>query len=754
VNTLNFTNINILIPLNFIYLEIFIFIIILLNICYRFLLMEIKPSDYIKTSNLFARKTFELINKLNIELGPKVNVSYYFKITSEFLLSSWSNTYLASKFFISSILTSPLKLAILFIIVLEFIEFKVSGIPNLYKYIKINDPSDQFTLDILNIISNLLKILMPLSLPFYYFAYREQKTISDSSLNGREKNAYLLLFILFAIVTLGYSVNITGIFKTVIPTDLTSGLENTSKYKDDIALIFLYGIFSIYFLFRTIREMLNSIDLQKLLKKKIRKVYINYFLLSFCSWEPLSKRLYKTLIYQIETVYQLFEQTVDKGVDDIYENSFSEWEIVLDYILVENRLASFDTTTKHLYLLNKNKEKHISFYKTLLKSHISLVMKLVKEHKIEDSKNSINKFLEHIPPPTFVIENNEVDEYYNLYLSTYYVALYELIQYLYENKNIGLYPVLDRINNESGTTEAIEQEGILRNFQAIIIKSIENSDVKMLSTFCYYMSNFFNQKDKLLTSSDSLNIYSFEESNIIAFKETASSISEKDRNDWMEFFDSIYDSSFEEVEESNDFPDYLEELEEVEFNYTVTKISNFNYASVFILLQSLAKSIELSQYKITGFLVKYLISNIDGDIFQRVFEKFKDDPFNNIYLPKNEYYKDLDDNFHFNIKVKDYILIKLFLLVYGQQKYIIENQVNFGYMPDQTIDPKIISSSNYLEYIFNKFDKAQEEYGLLFLQDEEFWKTLKSQFVITEAEKTEKLPFLNKLLNVLKSKHH
>ena len=271
------------------------------------------------------------------------------------------------------------------------------------------------------------------------------------------------------------------------------------------------------------------------------------------------------------------------------------------------------------------------------------------------------------------------------------MTLYEILIYLYDNKNIGVYPVLEKINGESETIESIEREGIIWNIQSLLIRAAENNDVKMLSSFSYFLSNQFQERKK------------------------------RNNDDAPEEYKLDVEDEMIIIE-----VDYPGESHEV--NSGGSDENNLFYGSIFILLQTLLKSIELTHYKTTGFLIKFLVTNYDSKTFNSVFKKFYNSPYENFYLLKTQFYKDIDDDFHFNINVKEYLLVKLFILVYAQQIYIVDNKVNFWKLPDERLEPSQIANSEYLKYMFVKLDKAKNQYGLIWLEDKEFVENLKKEF--------------------------
>ncbi|MCU5265839.1 hypothetical protein OB994_00100 [Bacillus cereus] len=778
---MGFLDFNIHIPFNFQWVIWILGFFIVLNFIIRKILYSFSPSVYINLGAKLMRWMFEKISNSNSTNEFKKRKMNSMKFFVEKTLCFIATVVLSFKN-ILHLFSRPLVLIILFVCGFKFILLDVTNTIDIYKLLKAYEPNDQFTLSILNSIISMLRLVVPLSLPFYYFAYREQKTISDSSLNGKTTNIFFVLFILFSLSSLGYAMTVTEVFNAIDSSELKKSLDATNKYSGDLALISLYLGLGLYFMFRSISELLSSITLKKLVDKKINKVYFYYLLMSFGRLGPFKKGQYVYLSYQLETVYQALLQSADKNLGNIYVDSFEKWNKVLDYMLSEYRLASFDTTTKHLYLLNKYQQDHMKFYRTILKNHKSLIMNLVKEHKIEDAKDAINKLLQYIPSPINLMNEQSTDEYYDEYVSKYYITLYEIIIYLYDNKNIGVDSVLDKINNESQTSEVTEQEGVIRNLQSLIIKTVANDDVKMLSSLSYYMNNFFNKNLNLKDGKDNSFKLEFgknmeqvkreievkdeqieekgsddkatKQDKVFMIEEVKDEqIEEKDSDDKATKQDKVFmieEVKDEQIEEmDSDSGNKNEELngadsnsEGAQFEKNEENKNRFLHGSIFILLQALLKSIELTHYKSTGFLVKFLITSYNSHIFNSVFSEFVSSPNENKYLLKKDLYKDIDDDFHMNENVEDYVLLKLFILIYGQQKYVIKHSVDFWELPDELLDLSIVSKKNYLNYMFKKLEKAKKEYGLMFLEDEKFMSELKQEFGVSMEEEGKIVGFI------------
>lgn len=603
--------------------------------------------------------------------------------------------------------SNPLILFLLALGWFKFVTINLANINEVVVYLDFVDIDDHFTLTTLNAINNMFRLLILVSLPFYYFTYREQKDISESSLNSKRQNTFVLLFLLFAITTVIYSLRIISEFEEA-KIGVNSPLAITNDFSNELGLISVYGGIGLFFVIMSIKELYNNISIKQLIQKKIKRTFFNVTLLSFTRTEILRSNIYTQLTYLVESVYQTLIRSAESGLGDMYKKNYKQWRQLLRYFLISNRMGYLDSNSIHMYLL-RNGSKHLSLYKTILKNHLVLIIKLVEEHRIEDAKEAINEFLIYIPRPSSS-NGYEKEEYYDKYLSTYYVIFYELCMFLYDNKYIGIYSVLERMKSEIDSVNDVEQEGIMRNFVALIIKAIESNDVKKLSAFSYYLTEFFPDNQYDVSNLEEFSSKSQEEH--LTYTEVASNVSQETSS-----FSNLEDIRLDDIDQY----DFEEESSESFF----TNNNSYSKASIFVLLQALGKSIELSHYKCIGFLVKYLVTNYHAQSLDKAYSELLNNMEKNIYLPINDYYNKIDNNFHFNEKVERYILIKLSILLYGHQKYIRAHNVDFNIIPSKTIDLTWVFQANHLGYSFDKVLKAKGEYGLLCLNDDSFVNELK-----------------------------
>ncbi|MGN7401920.1 hypothetical protein ACTHO0_18880 [Cytobacillus praedii] len=171
----------------------------------------------------------------------------------------------------------------------------------------------------------------------------------------------------------------------------------------------------------------------------------------------------------------------------------------------------------------------------------------------------------------------------------------------------------------------------------------------------------------------------------------------------------------------------------------VVPIENF---VVIILLQCLLRSIEISHYASTGFLIKYLVTNYKPPVINKCFDTLKRNPgfFTKVfdsstYIVSSEL--DEIETREFNEETYDYCGKKLYILLYGQHQFSIKNQLWFLDGQDGLEEIKLreeFKNCTYSAYIYNKVLAASKSYGLIFFKDTEVMHKIMSEIGIEEKE--------------------
>jgi len=152
-----------------------------------------------------------------------------------------------------------------------------------------------------------------------------------------------------------------------------------------------------------------------------------------------------------------------------------------------------------------------------------------------------------------------------------------------------------------------------------------------------------------------------------------------------------------------------------------------------ILMQCLVKSIEISHYSVTGFLVKFFITNFNGAEINKAFKTLKRKPelFTKVFEQNKDFDKTDEKDFELisiNFETFDYCCKKLCILLYGQQLFAERNKLWFTESEQYTNEKIDIKEEffncSFSEYMLKKVESAS--YGLLFLKDKNVMKEIYS----------------------------
>jgi hypothetical protein len=149
--------------------------------------------------------------------------------------------------------------------------------------------------------------------------------------------------------------------------------------------------------------------------------------------------------------------------------------------------------------------------------------------------------------------------------------------------------------------------------------------------------------------------------------------------------------------------------------------------AIIILLQLLVKAIEISQYGIAGFLVKYMVTNFKGKDINEAYKNLRQNPtsFTSILESANDNVPAEDDYeiglVGLNTETVDYCCKKMWILLYGQQQFAKKEKLWFVVeTKDEAIDLDIeFKNCPYTHYVMKKVQSASSKYGMLFFDDKE-----------------------------------
>ncbi|WP_154973554.1 hypothetical protein [Priestia megaterium] len=208
---------------------------------------------------------------------------------------------------------------------------------------------------------------------------------------------------------------------------------------------------------------------------------------------------------------------------------------------------------------------------------------------------------------------------------------------------------------------------------------------------------------------------------------------------------------------------FIEENENNDAQKTLRMKLHMDYMRVskfVILLQILVKSIEISNYETTGFLIKFLVTNFNNKDIARGLKVLKNNrvAFTKVFEDRSEIegLEGIRDIPLPAIKINDetfeYCYKKAFVLIYGQQMYSYRQKIWYvdTMEPLATVNLKE-EFENYPSsgYIVSKIIKASSKYGLLFFEDVSVIKSIYSEMGVKYPNSNRKESDLSETVNLL-----
>jgi hypothetical protein len=594
--------------------------------------------------------------------------------------------------------------SLIFLIVLIYFTFsfipKVNALPELIGIIilKVDEFLVNFNIEIVKTIRNhpiecreildlaikSVGILLSVSLTLYFFTYRVRRTIAISSNLVLQGSLPILLFIFF-----------TFIYGQlyIITTSESSLADNQVDKMRLIVWIMLYIISISLGLSKVIAGMLRSIDYIYILKFLLKNLEHTINVICYSDvgrknkniksyWnnknEKMLKVLYEFINSTIESIYQTLMQVVDKNIGDSLREYFIFWEEFITKFMQGDTNTRLRSYVPYDNLRSISKEKFQRVYSTIIENHADLILNLYKKNRVNDAQQALRLF--DILRPS--IRNTEIYEAYIKQFRQLVVVV---------NKEC---PLL--INTMLELLEKISKENIKENigiqiYKEVMLQIVEEDDITKLSLFAYSLLNTiekenYKQQDyinKRTRNPKLMQLYTANTSNI------SNNISQK-------FVKSI----------------------------------------IFTYLQMILKSVEVGKYGSTGFLIKMCVTNFNKpynvSLFNVAFIEFlQNEEKRNPYITRSVFSLN-DINPKFNRETLQYCTHKLSVLLYGQQKYAVINNLpgqefSYSQFEDSNYLPIKLAmvNCNYLLYILKKIENANDKYGLLYLKDQEFFDSLK-----------------------------
>jgi len=506
--------------------------------------------------------------------------------------------------------------------------------------------------------------IFTISIPFYYFIAREQKSLSESSLNLDRKGLRHFFYTSIIIIAGGY---------------ILASFDDLQKEKY-IFFALSFSVLSMIFFISSlgfIRHLLQSININYLFFRILDRTNFSFkaLLLKKNQYKFFRKKLYDNLNYLIESIYQMLNQSINKGLIKVYSSNYEEWKKTIHLIFKGNR--------GDIELISKDDLQYSNLYKIILKNQVALIIALYANNRLSEGYDALMNLFVLVPDGDIRSTDNmnqKIEEKYNELMKEYLSTLCGLGLFFYKS-NIILHPLILQIKRLP--IQRIGIDKIISVYRTWIIKITESCDVKMLVCLSYALMETIEE-----TSQQSII-----------------------ENELINSGDKVSISQMENL---------MSKALNVHLSGTEKSVGR----CIYILLNAAVKSLEMSQYQCVGFIIKFIVSNFDSKITNIAFKEFisndgRDNKFDNCEIGSSFGLT----SFNLNKKTDKYCLEKLSFLLYGQQVYIKTNNISIRYVPSEYINITECISDN-IEYIYNKIIAGKDKFGLIWLGNEKFHKRL------------------------------
>lgn len=353
-----------------------------------------------------------------------------------------------------------------------------------------------------------------------------------------------------------------------------------------------------------------------------------------------------------------------------------EWKIEILYQLIEhvekNGINSalskaIGYLTKILILIKWNTrninykefDECIALYESILREHRKLIISLHRSYRYQEVQECLTSLFKFYSPRLSKTDDKQKDKI----IDEFYLTFWILAKYFLTCERHKFQIIINKLKRNNKTP--LEISNFIVVIKALIVFCIENNNLIYMTEVCYIATDFLN---------------------------------------------TLSDDKADEVEKKNY---YIKQMEKI--IQEKDKREHYEGVLVYILLQGTIKTIELGQYELTGFLIKYVVSNFKQGIIESAYLKINDnDIISDKKLEVISIMKNIKVYFSINPQTAVYCLKKLTILLYLQQQYRNHDNkcINLNLFNNENGD-------NYSKkYCLLKILNVKEKYGLLALKNE------------------------------------
>lgn len=507
----------------------------------------------------------------------------------------------------------------------------LSTVHNWYSQLGVN-AGFKTDISIINTVSGIIAVLVPFSLTFLYFSYKEQKSLSISTVSFSSGPIFAYVFLCVGCLILGRHLSIS---LNANIDKLTFG-QLDRKYTGLLVLWFALICWFFYQCWKMISDHLSNMNVQNQINFATKQIHKNLDKLVL-SITTSQKKFHTTRASNnVDSLYQLLFLAIEKNSYNFYSVGIENWKTVL------GRITNDGDQDIAKYVIESKNSFYDQLYKCILTNHVTLIKKLLTTNRLEDV-NQLFEILEQVQSKK----------------SSYYTALHELSFITYKTEALDIF--LDRLENVLRVTKHKKGNANEINtvYKQILVLATEDNKVQIMSkTINSMMKNFVSDEKQKLKGFIPLPRLNNEES----------------KND-------------------------------------------LNECILYMLMQCLVKSIEIGNYSVTGFLIKYIVTNFRWEFVKRVYGKLIETLVsskngNNPYLQSNEL-SNIKVSFNFNMSTLRYCVEKMSLLLYSQQRFSIEKGAPALYKQKRFNIISVSKMKFNLNYLEEKISKVGDKYGLL-----------------------------------------
>ncbi|MDY7223743.1 hypothetical protein [Halalkalibacterium halodurans] len=555
---------------------------------------------------------------------------------------------------------------------------------------------------VIDFLNKLIGIFLSIGLTAALFVYREQRILATNNTILRKYFVVTAFKYLFVALTYVY-----GYF-------LLNKANEQNFIDARIAIWALLLITSVILLMFIFDRLLKNVNLEKLTKDRMEEFrhslisqtflnitnikltshefvflfFNNIRLHSLCptfseihffsNWAQLIKNkkekqlkkmihLIDYLIYNVESTYQLLSVTLDKRMMDAFFRNSKNWENIIDDLRLGLELEK-GKKTKIIpfevlpHCWKFNKEDYFSkLYVALLEGHLSIIRNLTGQKRFDLTSKWIKVFFDSYTPST---------NFDNSLRAAYISKVQTHLTIAYNEDSIEYKKVLKEVEKEYSKSE---KEEFYKIYENLMYKIVEEDDITNLTHTVYSL--------------------------IRPLTDLQPKSSDKDLSGRMQ-------NSISKKVSPVDLKNLSEDLLNVIIKITI-------------------KSVEISNYRCTGLLIKFMVTNFNK-VIKEALLKIKDNSSKIHFEEENESYESNSAYYDigFNSQTFMYCLNKLTLLVFLQQNYANEERLEFitDYKDSTTLltieDVKL--NCSYANYLYRKIKRSGDKYGLSFLRDTTF----------------------------------